>query len=285
MGGRGSTYGPAGAGAPTPQQPAAQPQAPQAPNGPAGLAAQTRRRDIAAYMQTTYGITIRRQNIDAVSVDALRIACEGIEDVIREFPGTVRFFRTIEAPTPAAASAVGLRGSSWVAAAGPDGSMYLSPKYWASETQIEGTASRNVRSKHHPKGTAKSFMQHEAGHILTAALIDKVVKEAAMQQVSNGGSAPSSMQIRASSLHDWRRGITAKKVLIEAISKAQGSQAARTAGRSKTARGQIVGAVSGYAKANDMEAIAECVADYASNGRNAHPISREVWSILKRELA
>lgn len=42
--------------------------------------------------------------------------------------------------------------------------------------------------------------------------------------------------------------------------------------------------ISGYAKTNDSECLAEAVADYILNKDKAAPLSKEIWKILKKEL-
>ena len=47
---------------------------------------------------------------------------------------------------------------------------------------------------------------------------------------------------------------------------------------------QLKGAISGYAKTNASECLAEAVCDYSLNGESASPLSKIIWDILKKEL-
>ena len=49
------------------------------------------------------------------------------------------------------------------------------------------------------------------------------------------------------------------------------------------AQRDIIDGVSRYARTNSSEGLAECVADVYANGRNANPMSQEVWRIMNSE--
>lgn len=115
----------------------------------------------------------------------------------------------------------------------------------------------------HPVGTTSAnIASHEAGHILEKALIDK--------RTDPGGIIGKVT---------WNKGTEATRIV---------SNAAKEVKKTPEGKGkridQLVGQISRYAGANRSEALAEAVADYRANGANAKPLSKAIWSELKKEL-
>ena len=106
-----------------------------------------------------------------------------------------------------------------------------------------------------------STVSHEAGHILEKALIDK----------NTGGDIMGKIA--------WRDCTYAKAVASDACKAAKKTPE----GKGKRNR-ELIGDISGYAKTNSSETVAEAVADYIINGENASILSRMIWEILKKEL-
>lgn len=282
MGGRGAPSGLTGANAPqAAPAPAPQPQptspAPvtpqQAASTPASLTAAQTHDEIRQYMQSKYHIQVDPGLDRKIDTDALRTACAGVEAVIAEFPGVARYIRTIQG---------GARGQA-IAAVNPRGEIFLNTRMWKTQQSIDGIAQQNLQSKFHPQGTgAAEFTSHEAGHMLNLMLINAAVRKADAARVAQGATPWTKTQRRMASAADWNTNRTATDVIDRAVAAIGAS--AQQAGLTPPSKAKLRSAVSGYAKQNDAETLAECVADYVKNRGQARRLSREVWRILKQEI-
>lgn len=132
---------------------------------------------------------------------------------------------------------------------------------------INTSYDRTTASLFHPAGTkAVHITSHEAGHVLERALIEKTIPGSDFWSQIGRSQA-------------WDKSQCASKVI---------SEAARQAKKTPAGKGKkidtLIAEVSGYARKNRSETLAECVADYAANGSKARALSQEVWKVLKREL-
>lgn len=210
--------------------------------------------DLKSYMSMNYGMRVSDdlQNSDFQSVKA---AAQGLEDIIKDFPQAASLFHELNGNE---------HRKRAYASASYYGMVQLNPDKYTSRDVVERSYQSDLMSKWHPAGTtADSIPVHEAGHILERALIDK-----------NLGHQSYAFMVNA-----WNKHSEATRVIGEAC---------KVLKRTPEGRGlknnDFVARVSGYARENRSETLAECVADYHANRENAAPLSREVWKILKREL-
>ena len=262
LGGAGGT-GSAGGGAPAPPD--------NTPQQPQGVEDFHTKQEIADYMQKTYGIRVDIASMGRISDKALREACRGVEAVLKAFPKTASAFKLISGK---------MHHRNAIAEASLDGEIHINPKYYQSRTTLEKTAQDGVATKWHPPGSGRFFTTHEAGHILNAVLIRQVVAAQAAAETA-AGRPPTRWDISMRESWDWSKNVTARNIMSKAAAIVQKQSGQRTGNGKKVQ----IAKVSGYAKKNDAEALAECVADFAANGANAQPISQAVWSLLQKELA
>ena len=253
----------------TPAAPAVQ----QAPAAPTGLAAAQDFDAIAAHMATKHNIQVSPSLSAQISVETLRTACEGIEAVINEFPAVAAYVKTVSG---------GARGST-IAAVNPNGDIILNPNTYRTTQTLNATVQKNLRTHYHPAGTGgKEFTSHEVGHMLGMMLCKIAVRAEVAKQVAAGGTAPSQHAIRMAEITDWNNNTTSDKFIARAVKNI--NNRAQRNGHTPTTQAALVSHVSGYAKQDTGETIAECVADYIANGQNARRLSREVWRLLKKDL-
>lgn len=262
------------AGAPAPRSAAAPAAAAQqAPATPTGLAAAQDFDAIAAHMATKHNITVAPALARSISVETLRTACEGIEAVINEFPAVANYIKSISG---------GARGRR-IAQVNPDGDIQINNQIYKTTQTLDATVRQNLQSGYHPAGSgAKEFTAHEVGHMLGMMLSKITVRQAAARAVAAGQPAPSQRAIRSAEIADWWNNTTSDTFIAKAV--ANINRRAQRNNIPQTTQAALVSHVSGYAKQDTGEALAECVADYVANGRNARRLSREVWRLLKQEL-
>lgn len=205
---------------------------------------------LADYMKNEHSVRVAPELAKA-DFSAVREAAAGMEELLREFPQAASIIRELNGKE--------CRKSAY-ASASFNGLVQLNPDRWKDRGDLERSYQADVKSGFHPAGNASSIAVHEVGHLLERALISKA-----------GLS-------RYDSIIAWNKNKQATRVISEAAKAAK-----KGAGKGMT-NDQLVAQVSRYATKNRSEALAECVADYRSNGANAKPLSREVWKILKREL-
>lgn len=203
--------------------------------------------ELKSYMLDVYGVSID----DAVEKLDFESVCEGvlgIEKVIEEFPQAKASFKSVGVD------------NGGIMCARYSGDICFNPTYY--KTRESAVKASSSTSHFHPTGNnVISTGSHEMGHILEKALIDKY-----------NGSNPAGLVF-------WSDCIYAKAVVKEACKSAKKLPECK-----KMFNSRLKSDISGYAKTNDSECLAEAVADYVLNGDKAAVLSKEIWKILKKEL-
>jgi hypothetical protein len=194
------------------------------------------------------------ESLKTIPLETAKTALAGVIDVAEAFPQVDRDLLTLHAE---------YRNNTAMAWTSLRNGITVNSKYFASADNIESAYARGVSSGFHPNGQARAITSHEAGHIIEAHLVH--------QQYKDG--------LTYGAIADWNKSRIASGI----INQASKSVKKTTEGKGMKIADQIR-QVSGYATKNRSEALAECVADYISNGNNAKPLSREVWGILKQKL-
>ena len=216
--------------------------------------------ELAQYMKDTHGIRVDPATFTNQDFENVKQAAGAVEAIVREFP-------------QAAANFHELRGEDLkngvMASASFRGVIRLADYYFKSRNFLMSRYANTEAQGFHPAGSNGDHVAtHEAGHLLERALIDKYV-------LSQGNDIYTRLQASDA----WNKGTYAGKVVSEACRMAKKTPAGKGLKNDALIRG-----VSGYAARNKSETLAECVADYVSNGQNAKPLSVAVWNVLKREL-
>ena len=212
--------------------------------------------ELAKYMQDAHGITID-QSVRNLDFETARQGLQGVENVLNEFPQMAGVVRSVAYdPTTTAYAYASYQ-------IGPSGSLEASlfmSNYFANPQSFRDSLVRD--GSFHPRNSdAMQVMAHETGHALETAMANKA-----------SGSLWEALDTR-------RKRKQATNVI---------SQACREVKKTPYGKGKknddLVGAVSGYARKNRSEALAECVGDYIANGSNSNPLSQAVWGILKNKM-
>jgi len=139
-----------------------------------------------------------------------------------------------------------------------------------------------------------SDIAHELGHSIEAYLIAK--------RYTNG--AVGAKRLTADAVNAWTKHTISTEIIREAATalKKSGYKVTKWPWSYTSPDGKVtgwdnkklspkgtsvadyVGSVSGYARTNRSECLAECVCDYLMNGSSASRMSQEVWRIVKREM-
>lgn len=191
-------------------------------------------------------------SMEQLPLDAAKDACYGIELVVREIPALQKIVR-IDYDQE--------RTGRAYAVAGFYGRISVGDIFRTGSDSLEKHYQSDVSSRFHPKGTsAIHITSHEVGHAIEGEIIRR------HPELSNQAKA-------------WNNSTMATRIVRQAA-----TQVKKTPyGKGKT-NDQLVYSVSRYAKRNRSEALAECVADYISNGSKSNPLSQAVWGIIKKEL-
>lgn len=196
-------------------------------------------------MEKKYKITISN-NLGALDFEAVRDSMSGIDRILEEFPAAKPYFTGM---------GTGASGGT-IMNATYHGTININPTMHATKASIKRTYRP---TPFHPKNNnAFGSAAHETGHLLERALIDKY----------------------KGSINDWTGCTYGRKIVDKAISSMQRADPAWT----KFTKSNLMGTISGYAKTDGSECLAEAVSDYILNGENAAPLSQEIWKILKKEL-
>lgn len=199
---------------------------------------------LGAHIKNKYKIDMDA-SVKSLDFESIKEGMQGIELVMDEFPQAQKSLVKISTD------------KSGVMCASYNGTINFNPSYYTDRTKAVN-ASQSTGG-FHPKGSnVVSTGSHEMGHILEKALIDK----------DTGG------------------GITGRRAWGDCTyAKAVVSEACKTAKKMTGKKyGELKGDISGYAKQDASECLAEAVADYITNGENASLLSKEIWKILKKEL-
>lgn len=214
--------------------------------------------ELAQYMQDTYSIRVDTASLSSLDFESVKIAAQGIEDIVKEFPQAASFISVLQGRN---LSALTLASASF------NGTISLSQRHFQDRAGLQKTYNWDVQNGGSPAGTTSDhIVTHEAGHLLERALIGKDI-------------TGTDFAARLQAADAWNKHTYSTKVISEACKAAK-----KTAAGKGLSNAQLVHSISGYASTNRAEALAECVADYTANGSNAKPLSIEVWRILKREL-
>lgn len=180
---------------------------------------------------------------------AIQKSSNGIVRVLEEFPQARNTLKTLGV------------NKSGVMCATFDGGINFNPGYYDDIAHLKNMVQGNITG-FHPKNTGLlETGSHEMGHILERALIEK------------------NANTYLDKITYWRDCTQAKQIVSEACKAAK-----KTAEGKGLKNAELIEQVSGYAKQDRSETLAECVGDYVANGENASILSKEVWKILKREL-
>lgn len=201
--------------------------------------------ELQTFWAENYNVKVA-DKIGTLHIESVQKAMHGVETVIKEFPNAGRFLTEFDIK------------DSGVMCATYIGNINFNAKYFNDVKNLQCMIQGNTTG-FHPKNTGiVETGSHEMGHILERALIDK-----------NGGN-----------VSDWNNCTYAKKIVQEACKSAKKT----AAGKGKLVA-QLEEEISEYATRNKSECLAEAVADFIANGKNASVLSREIWKILKRELS
>ena len=196
------------------------------------------------------GYTLHEADLESV-----KDAVSAIEAIIEELPqakGSIKWISGNQKKSNSYASA------SLAGGIDLNGTKYKDPKTIAEKY------ANDVKNHFHPEGTTvKNITSHEAGHLLEKALINKKY-----------GNTSSISAILAWNGNELSKGLISKAC----------KEAKKTPGGKGKKNDELILQVSKYAFKNKSECLAECVADYMANGKNAKPLSVAVWAELKKEL-
>lgn len=192
------------------------------------------------------------KSLDNMDFTLVRSAVESVEWMAKEFPKWVGRVEEIKAGrlSNAIAQTNGIVVS-------------LSENYYSNRWVLDDAAALRGFDGMNPKNTnAESIVVHELGHTLERAICARYYSEN-----------------RAAQIIEWDRNTFAKRIV---------SDAAKAAKKTPEGKGkknsELISEVSRYATHNRAETLAECVADYYLNRKNAAPLSKAVWAVLKKEL-
>ncbi|MBQ8094100.1 MAG: hypothetical protein IJ242_11070 [Clostridia bacterium] len=213
--------------------------------------------ELSRYMSDTYGVGMDR-TLEQIDFDVARSLTDGIENMLKEFPG-------LDAANLRLSGR--LRGDSSYAGTTVDGEVLLHPGVLSSVQKTERLYQHDLDSGYHPAGTSYvNIVIHEMGHQIEGALIRRQIP----------GNDRESRVARADA---WRSGTVAADLVGRALDRtAPGWQK-----NQKLAAAQVE-RISKYAAVDASETVAEAISDYYSNRRNASPLSKEIWRLAKKEL-
>ena len=213
-------------------------------------------RQLSEYMMRRHGVAVD-PSVGALDFETVRQGLQGVENVLNEFPqmaGVIRSVRYDPSTKAYAYASYGSNGHGGLEARISMSGYFSNPQDLSKSLASDGSF--------HPKNSnAMQVMAHEAGHALETAMANKAS--------SNIWEA-----------FDTRR---KRKQATSVISRACREVKKTPYGRGKRNE-DLVSAVSGYARRNRSEALAECVGDYVANGAKSNPLSQAVWGILKAEM-
>lgn len=208
--------------------------------------------EMQTYMKNNYGITVD-DSVGLLDFQSVREGVQGVEYVMKEFPQAQSSFKTISTK------------KSGLMCAGYDGDINFNPGYYQTRKNAlwnHGIGEGTRPSGLHPKGNnCFGSGSHEAGHILEKALVDKASGESFLGRLS------------------WNDCTYAKAIVSDAC------KAAKKLPECKgMTNNELKGAISGYAKQDASECLAEAVCDVSLNGEDAAPLAKIIWEMLKKEL-
>ena len=199
------------------------------------------------YFSKTWGVDVD-STVTQLDFEAVKAGSQGIVDVLEKFPQLKGELKRISTST------------NGIMAASYGGQITFNPSYFASLERADKASG----GWYHPKNSnARGSGQHEMGHIIEAFLIKKGI---------NNGTIPSHMGVTY-----WSKCTLATEVVSEA-SKVVKKQ------RKGVTVGELVGEISGYAKTDRSEAMAEAICDFMTNGEDSTDISKEIMKVVERRI-
>ena len=201
--------------------------------------------------------------MDNLDFRAVNEATQGIERVLQEFPKASKYLKVIGAKY--------LKADAYMIAECRGAIAFNIPDYRDYYSVLD-RLTLEAEEYYHPRNTKiYGAAAHEMGHILERALID----------IKGGG------------VQAWNGNFRAKDIIRAAIGTVRQTPLGKNIitnesglkiASFKTVK-QLRLEISEYADAGGYgECLAEAVCDYVTNGENASVLSKEIWSILKREL-
>lgn len=201
--------------------------------------------DLKLYWTESYNLQFDK-DIGKLHFESVKAAFVGIETVLKEFPPAARYLKEF-----------GLLNAALMTTERGNGKINFNPEFFTDEQKLLATLMAGVRSGFYHKNMSPfSIGAHEAGHIVEDWLIAKY-------GVGNVSSRLVPRQI-------------VRKAYKRAIQTAQGAN--------KTIE-QLKNELSYNASKNLSECLADAISDYLTNGEQAALLSREIWRVLKEELA
>lgn len=225
----------------------------------AGGGTQARGYRSASLLARSLGIRLDMASLTAGGINPRYVneTLHAVQGIYAEFPVMRGHVKYLDAET---------RSSRAYASAGGDGGLHMGLYGRWSESRLESQWRSDVASGWHPQGTTTAgIFVHEMGHQMEAYLNQRDY------------NAP------------WAWGKTSGRVVLEAAKKVDPTITSLNTNEAY----QLAYGISHYAgsdrnsRTNNWavwETLAEAVDDYYENRENAKPLSREIWTILKKEL-
>lgn len=190
--------------------------------------------------------TFAREKLGAASVDLEGLDPRAVQPTLEEMAKVIERYPVLKGSISEIA-----QGKSGLMSTNYSGKISFNPDYYKDVNLVESMYNDAMKDGYFPKGTTWiNAGVHELGHLLNAKVIQQ-------KDITDDEK-----------LADWRQGITATKIVDEAIGK--------TNMDFKT--------VSRYADFNKKEGIAEAFSDFWSNKSQASPLSIEIINIIMRLL-
>ena len=213
---------------------------------------------------SSLGVTIDDQVLLLYNQKALEYAMDGIARVKEMFPnldfselGKYGLFVTSGSENDPGYAEINVANE-----------LVLNPKFYSQKNGIAvaDIMLSDAEERHFSvKNSSFAYItSHEIGHIIEAILIKRMYP----------GNSPEDYIKRANA---WDGCINSTIIMNLACNKLK----AKNSGYQGVMNKKIMGQVSEYSSKSMSEALAECVMDYAANGENAHPLSLEVYDILR----
>ncbi len=195
------------------------------------------------YLQDKYNVKMD-EKVKELYFIPVQQSLEGVEKMLEEFPEAQQFLKEITVD------------KGGVMSMGYHGRLSFNSVVYKREDGVGFTSERGWSP-----ANCGNFQVgvHEMGHLLERTLIEKNYIGCSIYEKAKA----------------WNNCTEAKKIIAEACKNIK-----KSSGREFTFQ-KIQAQVSEYALTNKSECLAECVADYMSNGKQAAPLSQEVWKILK----
>lgn len=213
------------------------------------IASATNFEELSTALNDEYGVTLG-EDVKNLDFGLVHEGIKGVKSVTDDFPEVGENLQSIITHKHGVMSCNGTR-------------ITFNPGYYATPGKLQDSIDRCTASGWWPKGTTvASIGSHEAGHAVEWVLI----------------------HTNPAYQYDWERVEAWNKCTI---AKSIVSQACKNVKKTAYGKGKVnkvlIESVSRYATDSASETMAECFADWYTNGENANPLSKEVFS-LTREM-